>query len=37
VRLIVPLSSGISEADADRELQGFIAAIAPRLDRYVPG
>ena len=37
VRLIVPISSTTSEADADRELQGFIAAIAPRLDRFVPG
>jgi exosortase D (VPLPA-CTERM-specific) len=37
VRLIVPLSSATSEAEADRELQGFIAAFAPRLGRYVPG
>ncbi len=37
VRLIVPISPATSEADADRELQGFLAAIAPRLDRYVPG
>jgi exosortase D (VPLPA-CTERM-specific) len=37
VRLIVPISPAVSEADADRELQGFLAAIAPRLDRYVPG
>jgi exosortase D (VPLPA-CTERM-specific) len=37
VRLIVPISPSTSEAEADRELQGFVAAIAPRLDRYVPG
>jgi exosortase D (VPLPA-CTERM-specific) len=37
VRLIVPISGSTSEADADRELQGFIAAIAPRLERFVPG
>jgi exosortase D (VPLPA-CTERM-specific) len=37
VRLIVPISPATSEAEADRELQGFVAAIAPRLDRYVPG
>jgi exosortase D (VPLPA-CTERM-specific) len=37
VRLIVPISATTSVADADHELQGFIAAIAPRLDRYVPG
>jgi exosortase D (VPLPA-CTERM-specific) len=37
VRLIVPLSTSTSEADADRELRSFIADIAPRLDRYVPG
>jgi exosortase D (VPLPA-CTERM-specific) len=37
VRLIVPLSAANSEADADRELQGFIADIAPRLERFVPG
>jgi exosortase D (VPLPA-CTERM-specific) len=37
VRLIVPISPATSEADADRELRGFLAAIAPRLDQFVPG
>lgn len=37
VRLIVPLAISTSVNDADRELQGFVTAIAPQLGRYVPG
>ena len=37
VRLVVPLSISTSVNDADRELQGFVSAIAPRLGQYVPG
>jgi len=37
VRVIVPIPTGGSEADADRTVQSFIALVAPRLARYVPG
>jgi EpsI family protein len=36
VRLIVPISAGVTAADADRELRGFAAAVSPRLIRFVP-
>jgi len=37
VRVIVPMSATMSEADADRVLSGFVADVGPRLDAYVPG
>jgi exosortase D (VPLPA-CTERM-specific) len=37
IRVIVPITAAQSEADADRALQKFIAAIGPRLDRFIPG
>jgi EpsI family protein len=37
VRLIVPIGTGMSVGQADQELQGFAATLAPRLVRYVPG
>ncbi len=37
VRLIVPLPVTTTLGDADRRLQGFAAAVAPRLAHYVPG
>jgi len=37
VRVIVPMTPTMSEADADRVLSGFVADIGPRLDPYVPG
>jgi exosortase D (VPLPA-CTERM-specific) len=37
VRVIVPIPLGGSEADADREVQSFIAVVSPHLERYVPG
>jgi exosortase D (VPLPA-CTERM-specific) len=36
VRVIVPISSAMSASDADRELQSFVTAIAPRLAPYIP-
>ena len=36
VRLVVPISAGMTAADADRELRGFAAAVSPRLIRFVP-
>lgn len=37
VRVIIPVSGAASIAEADQQLQEFLAAIAPRLDRFVPG
>ena len=37
VRLVVPISGSMSEVDADRVLTGFVAAIGPRLNPYLPG
>jgi exosortase D (VPLPA-CTERM-specific) len=37
VRLIVPIGTGASVEDADRELAGFAATLVPSLTRYVPG
>jgi exosortase D (VPLPA-CTERM-specific) len=36
VRLIVPVPPAMSLEEADRELQSFITAIEPRLERYLP-
>jgi exosortase D (VPLPA-CTERM-specific) len=36
VRLIVPIPTSMSVDDADRELQTFAAAVAPRLEQYLP-
>ncbi len=37
VRLIVPITPGMSARDADHELQNFLTAVAPRLTPYIPG
>jgi exosortase D (VPLPA-CTERM-specific) len=37
LRVIVPIPQDGSEADADRAVQSFIAAVAPKLEHYVPG
>ena len=37
VRVIVPMTPTMSEADADRVLSEFVADIGSRLDPYVPG
>jgi exosortase D (VPLPA-CTERM-specific) len=37
VRVIVPIPLGGSEAEADREVQSFIALAAPHLEHYIPG
>jgi exosortase D (VPLPA-CTERM-specific) len=36
VRLIVPIPASLSVDDADRKLQAFVVAVAPRLERYLP-
>jgi exosortase D (VPLPA-CTERM-specific) len=36
VRLIVPISAGMTTPDADRELRSFAAAVSPRLIHFVP-
>lgn len=37
IRLITPLGSGESEADADARLQGFMTDAMPVIPRFIPG
>ena len=37
VRVVVPVAMGMPETEADQQAQSFIAALVPRLSRYIPG